>query len=340
MTSVNLAPAGRTFVRGLISHTLTKGDAPEYAARRWGAGQAERIAKAAVPAIDANDIGQPEAREFFSLAVNQSLLGRIQGLRRVSFNTRFVRATQGAVGYWVAEAHPVPLSLPAVMGSALPGRKVAAIVCATKEAIESMGEVVESALQRDLQDAVAGALDLAFITPTFAGTPDESPASVTYGQTQIASTGSAKQDIEALFNAYAGSLRNAAIVMHPKTAVQIGLLDAQVGETKLTVQGGILAGVPVFCTEAVQLDSDGGFITILDAGAIAYGARDFAMTTATQASLQMSNTPDQTQSPSTVMVSLWQSNTVAWKAMAEANWEVQGTARVVTITGVDYAQGS
>jgi hypothetical protein len=40
------------------------------------------------------------------------------------------------------------------------------------------------------------------------------------------------------------------------------------------------------------------------------------------------------------MVNLWQTNTIAWKALIEANWEVQGTGRVVTVVGVDYALGS
>lgn len=338
MTSntIDLAPKGRTFVRGLIAKTASRGNAAAYAANRWGTSQGERIAKAAVSALTTTDIGTPEAREFFALATEQSLIGRIQGLRRVAFNTRFVRATQGAFGHWVAEANPIPLSKPAVMGSSLPGRKVAAIVTATKESIESMGGAVEAGLQRDLLDAVSGALDYGFITPTFAGVTDEAPASVTFGQTQIASTGDARQDIEALFNAYTGNLRNAAIVMNPRTAVQIGLLPAQIGETKLGVNGGVLAGVPAFCTEAATFDSDGGFITILDAGAIAYAARDFGMDTADQADLMMSDTPT---SPG-AMVNLWQTNTIAWKALIEANWEVQGTGRVVTVVGVDYALGS
>lgn len=323
----------RTFVRGLISQTVARGNPEPYASSRWGTGESSRIAKAAVSAINSTEVGSPEAKEFFALATEQSLIGRIPNLRRVGFNTRFVKQTQGAIGYWVAEAAPIPLSKPAVMGSTLPGLKVAAIVCATRESIESMGEIVEAGLQRDLVDAVSGALDLAFINPAFAGVSEESPASVTYGQTQIASTGDARQDIEALFSAYTGSLRNAAIVMHPLTAVQIGLLPAQVGETKLTVQGGVLAGVPVYCTESATLDTDGGFITILDAGAIAYAARDFSMDIADQASLMMSDTPT---SPAQ-MVSLWQTNTIAWKSLAEANWEVQGTGRVVTITSADYS---
>lgn len=335
MTVVNLAPAGRTFVRGMIADALAKSNAAEFAAKRWGVAQADRIAKAAVPALNSNDIGIPEAREFFGLAIKQSLLGRVPGLRRISFNVRFVSQTAGATGYWVSQARPIPLSKPAIEGSTLNSLKVASIVCATKEAVTGMGEATEAGLQADLESAVANALDAAFITPTWAGAADESPASITYAQTQIASTGDARTDIEAMFNAYNGSYRSAVIVMHPKTAVQLGLLDAQLGETKLTVQGGVLSGVPVYCTEAVELDSSGGSITLFDASAVAYAARDLEAATTDQAALAMSDTP---ASPAE-MVSLFQTNTIAWKALAEANWEVQGTGRVVTITGTDYATG-
>lgn len=335
--SINTSgPQGRTYVRALIARALAKSEFAEFAAQRWGAGQADRIAKASVPATNSDEIGTPESREFFGLAIQQSLLGRIAGLRRVPFNTRFTRQTGGAQAYWVGESNPIPLSKQSVMGSALPGLKVAGIVCATKEAVQAMGEVVEAALQADLQNAIAATLDTTFISPAWAGVADQAPASITYGQTEIPSSGDPKQDIIALLAAYTGNLRSAVIVMHPRTAVVLGLLEEPLGETKLSVQGGVIAGIPTLCTEAVPFDTNGGSITILDASAIAYGARDLLMSVATHASLAMSDDP---QSPAE-QVNLWQTNTIAWKVVAEANWEVQGTGRVVTIPDVDYAVGS
>lgn len=336
------APEGRTFVRSLIARTLHSNDLVGYASQRWGVAAATGIQKAAMSAIATGDVGSPESREFFSLAVQESLLGRIQGIRRVPFNIRFTRQTAATAGHWVAEGAAIPLSKSAVLGGALPSMKVAALTTATREALEAMGEVTEAALQRDLVDAVAGALDATFINPAWAGNPGESPASVTSGGIQIASTGDVRQDVEALFRSFGGNLRRAYIVMNPLTAVQIGLVDAQVGDTKLGVNGGVLAGVPVLCSEHVPFDSDGGSITLLDASAIAYAARDIDFSVATEATLEMADDPTNNSvvPTATDVVNLWQTNTVAWKVYAEANWAAQGTGKVVTITGVDYPLGS
>ena len=130
MTAVNLVPAGRLFVRGLIAQTMAKENAEAYARNRWGVGQAAAIAKAAVPAILTNDpAGTPEGREFFALAVSQSLLGRIAGLRRVPFNVRALRQSSGIRGYWVGEGKPIPLSSSAMEGFTLAPLRVGSSSC-------------------------------------------------------------------------------------------------------------------------------------------------------------------------------------------------------------------
>lgn len=333
MTAIQLAPRGRNFVRGAIAWSQAKGNAAAYAAQRWGTAQAEVIAKAAVPASVADPAGTAEAREFFALAVEQSLLGRIPGLRRVPFNTRSLLQLSGTFAGWVGEGKPIPVVTGVTDDFTLAPLKVGLIIAQTLEAVRTFGDVAEAALQRDLLRALSSALDLAFIDPTNAGVANESPASITYGATQIPSSGSAKRDIEALFAAYRGSYATAAIAMAPRTAVQIGLLDEQIGQTKLGVTGGILAGVPVYCSERIDFGSAGGTITLLDADAIAYGSRDFDMQTTGEAALQMRNDP---VDGAAQLVSLFQTNTLAWRAIGTANWEVQGDGRVVSITGADY----
>lgn len=335
--AVQLAPRGRTFVRGAIAWSQAKHNAEAYALNRWGAALAPAIAKAAVPASVADAPGTPEAREFFALATEQALIGRIPGLRRVAFNTRSLVQLSGAVAGWVTEGKPIPVVRGVNDDFTLPALKVGSIIVQTSEAIRAAGNVAEAALQRDLLRAVSSALDMAFIDPSNAGSADESPASVTYGQTQIASTGSAKRDIEAMFGAYRGSYASAAVVMAPRTAVQIGLLAEQIGMTKLGVTGGTLAGVPVYCSEAMDFGSAGGTITLLDADAIAYGARDFDLETTDEAALQMRNDP---VDGAAQLVSLFQANCTAWRAIGTANWEVQGDGRVVSITGADYVTGA
>lgn len=327
--AVSMARPGRTFVRGVIATALARGNAEGFAANRWGTTQAGRIAKAALPPMLQSGDGSPDAREFFAMATEQSLLGRLSNLRRIAFNVGTIRQSKRAAGHWVAEGSPIRVSSQDLQTYSLPPLKVASIVISTEEALQAWGEVSEAALQRDLLDTIALGIDRAFADPANAGEPGESPASVSSGGIQIASSGDVATDINALFDAYEGDFRAASIAMHPKTAVQIGLAPAGLGETKLTVQGGVLAGVPVVASEGVPF----GTIVLLDAGAIAYGARDFQMTTSNEAVLEVDDDSDETQH-----VSLWQNNLVAWRAVGTANWSVHGTGRVVTITGADYAQ--
>ena len=333
MTTVSLVPRGRTFVRGVIAHTMASANPDSYAANRWGHSHAQTIAKAAVPAIIAEPGGTPEAREFFGMAIEQSLLGRVPNLRRIGFNIPNLRQTTGARGYWVSEARPIPLSTAAMDRFTLLPLTVASIIVATKEAVMSMGEVQEAALQRDLLNAIAGAVDLAFIDPDNAGTPDQAPASITNAATQFPSTGIIRQDMRNLFDQYQGSMLTACIVMHPRTAVAIGVAASQLGETKLTVRCGVRMGVPVVCSEAVPFDSNGGSVTIFDAAAVAYAARDFDLSMSDEATLQMSDSPT---FGSGDFVSLFQTNALAWRSTASANWEVNGTGNVVTMYSVSY----
>ena len=129
------------------------------------------------------DFGTPEAREFFDQVREQSIVGRLSGLRRVPFNTRMLRFVNGATGYWVSEGAVKPLTKPALEGESLPSRKVASIIVQTKEAVQAAGSVAESALQRELERALVDIWDQAFIDVANGGIPGNTPASITYGAT-------------------------------------------------------------------------------------------------------------------------------------------------------------
>jgi len=337
------ADLARTYLRWLIVNEIGKGQA-NYAQNRWGSDVAREITKATVGAIDTVDLGDA-AQAFFASVMEASLLGRIQGLRRVVFGARMIAPTSGLAGHWVAEGKATPLSRLAIAGSTLRPLRVSAIACVTRESLERPGEVAEALLQTDLERAVTGPLDWAFIDPSNAGSTDEIPASVAYGQTQIPSVGpdadSIREDFAALFAAFEGDFSSAVLVLHPTTAAQIALLQKPLGETSLTVNGGVLFGVPAVTSRSVPITSVGTSITLLDASAIAYDATGLSITPAGHATLEMSDVPtnDSTTPTATQVVNLWQTNTVAWRADIQANWKVHGSGRVVSLTGVDYSGG-
>jgi HK97 family phage major capsid protein len=197
---------------------------------------------------------------------------------------------------------------------------------------------VESGLATDLEKAVAAALDEALLNPNNAGIANEVPASITHGAPTIASSGSTfdalRADLSALISAYQGELESAALIMSARTAVQISLLAGASAAVDLSASGGTLFGLPVATTSALAGDSSGtSSIAIVDTQAVAYALDNLAIETSSETSLLMSDSP----SGGGQMVSLFQTNTTAWKSEALANWEVQRSGGVVLLTGVNYA---
>src|SRR5690606_18457004 len=107
------------------------------ATERWGAASGQAVAKA-VDAITAGTVTETvAAREFMGLVSEQSVIGRLSGLRRVPFRTRMLAVTAGATGYWVSEAAPKPVSGITLAGSSLEPLKLASIIVVTKEALDA-----------------------------------------------------------------------------------------------------------------------------------------------------------------------------------------------------------
>ncbi|MCR6699705.1 MAG: phage major capsid protein [Dokdonella sp.] len=341
---VSSAPKGRQFIRALIVRGVGAAidpDAAETFARgRWGAGLADRIAKAAVPALTSADVGNPAATEFFDRVRELSIPGRLSGLRLVPFGVRMLAMTAGSRGYWVGQAKPKPLSKPAVMGATLASRKVAAIVPVTREALFAAGPVAEAALQRDLERAVAEALDVAFIDSTNAGIADEMPASITNGVAPIPSTGDPSQDIAALIAGFAGDLASAYFITDPQTAARIALARDGGGSFAFPdagPRGGTILGIPLLTSRGSPQDSAGGQIALVDASGVALAMESLDIEVSEHATLLMADDPDE---GAAAQVSLWQTNTVAFRAEVLANWDVQRAGAVAVVTGASYGSAS
>lgn len=338
---ITAAKRGRTFVRHVIGQAVATGDLAEFASSRWGIVAGAQVAKAAAGAIASGTNTEP-AREFLAAAIERSILGRIPGARRVPPNIRMSHFTAGPGASWVPEGAAIPLSKPAVAGRKLDPLKVAGIVAATNESLKAHGEVVEAALQEHLEAAVAGMIDLAFADASNAGVPGESPAGIANGAVVLSSTGSLKSDIEAAFNAYRGSVRDAVWLMNARTAVQIATSAAQLGDSRIGANGGTLVGVPVVTSDAVPMASGGASLTLIDASAVRYAHGGVQMYRSQEATLQMADNPDADSVTPTagviVPVSLFQTNTTAFKAIADVAWLLESASRAVVIEDADYSE--
>lgn len=337
--STTHTPRGRNFVRSLIARYLDM--RPEAVASRWGPYDAETINKAVVAALGTSGTtGTANSAEFLGLVREGAIIGRLPGIRRVPIGVRVNRMTSGATAHWVGEAKPKPLSRPALTGSRLASRKVVALVCTTKESMQPSltgeGGLTEQNLLEDLQRAVTAALDEAFIDAANAGVTDVRPASITNGAPTIASSGDPATDLAALVSTFQGNLESAAFITDPTTATRLALARDAGGAflfPDLGPRGGTLLQIPVLTSRASPIDSSGAQIALVDASGLVTSAEGLQVDITDQADLLMSDDPE---GGGAQLVSLFQTNSVAFKVEIFANWEQQRSGGVVVLTDVSY----
>lgn len=325
----------RQFVRSVVASKVSGGDTEslhKYVNERWPHCSPDLIEKAAVGALTQSQTHGRVAEGFLDAVRARTALGRLP-FRRTAFNVRSVAATVGARGYWVGEAQPIPLSKPALEGVSLPARKVGAIVAVTEESLHDLSPITESGLQRDLEIAVASAVDEALFLPSNAGIPNERPASILYGAPTVVSTGDLRTDIEALADAYAGDWSTAAIVTSPRIGMQAALRADITGHADIGPNGGTMFGLPVFTTGALDGGGAGDWIALVDCARIAFAMDGITLGSSGVTTLAMADDPD---SPAE-MVSMFQTNTVALRAAVSANWVAVGSGSVVVVSGADYS---
>jgi HK97 family phage major capsid protein len=282
--------------------------------------------------------------DFSAFVRPLTLVGRMEGFRRVPLRVRLLTGTGGSTAYWVGEAQPKPISKMAFDNLVLDPLKVAAICVTTQELLKFSNPKADETLQDDMKAAAVEALDLAFIDPLNTGVPGVRPASITSGATPTPSSGSTIAQIDADLKAMVDELTNAGSnlasavwIMSPTTAVALSLKRGTGGNPAypgVTAKGGELLGLPVLTTPHMGGDSNGEFIALVDAAAIAMGDEDQAqISVSTQGSIQLSDTPTP---GSTAVTSLWQTNTAAVKVERFLNWELRRPEFVAVLSEVTY----
>jgi hypothetical protein len=337
---VDYLPKGLQFTRLAIALALAKGkddNAANIARHRWGeesvpakilkggaSAAFEGVAKAAVAGGTtasgswAAEIVSAESAmtEFFGLVRQRSLIGKIEGLRRIPLRTRMVTAATGFAAAWVGDGHAVPLSKATYDQSSLPARKLSALCVISNELLNSADPAAELMIRNDLVNAVVDALNASFIDPTNAGVSDVEPASITYGVTDIPASGDGLADIRNLIAAFPGDLERAILIGSPSSFA--ALHDPNV-LPNLGVRGGDAIGIPAIASTAA-----GDTLTLVDPDGIAIGEAEMALKVSTQGTIEMSDAPtmDATTSTGAQTVSLWQNDATAIMSEKIINWEV------------------
>ena len=355
---VDYLPKGIAFTRLAIALALAKdngGDtARRIAANRWGedsptfkmlskagaGGINALLTKAAVPAgstTSANWASELHSAisartEFFALVRERSLIGRIEGLRRIPLRTRIVTEASGFGAAWVGEGAAVPVSDALYEeGDPLPALKVSSLAIFTNELLTSLDPAAELLIRDGMVKAAVEAIDLSFLDPTNSGVANVKPASITNGVTAENSTDDGLQDVRNLVDHFTGDLEQAIIIGTPQTFAK---LHDPIMVPGIGVRGGEVLGIP-----ALPSKQAGDDLILVDPTGIAIGEGEMELRVATQASIQMADNPtmNAVEPTGAATVSLWQCNSTAIMAEKYLNWEVARPGSVAVVTGIDLS---
>lgn len=354
-------PPGIAFARFVIAKAVSFKEmvpASEVARQRWpDHPDIELALKAAVAPGSSTTLAtlvQPNvmAGELIEYLWHRTIVGRIQGLRRVPFNIKVPRQTSVASVSWVGEAAPKPLSAFALDTVTLGYYKIAGIVALTDEIIKFSSPAAEAMVRDELANAIVTLMDHDFIDPEKAAVAGISPASITNGVTPITATGTAYANFAADFGSAMANFDAAridtsslAIVMSSRIARSLGLMLNSLGQPlfpSIGATGGTVQGYQVVVSGNVDPTGDvaanGDNIIFIKPDEI-FLADDGSVSIdiSREASVQMDGAPDNPAVATTITISAFQHNLALIRAERYCNWLKRRAQAVQYISGAKYA---
>lgn len=322
-------------------------DAATYAEKRWNDSTPEvaLALKAAVAAGDTQNatwakplINPAIVEDFLPLLRAATIIGQIQGLRKVPFNVNVPAQTGGATINWVGELKPKPVSAMAFAMENLTFAKVAAIVVLSQELVRFSNPSAEALVRDSLVKDIAAFLDGQFINPAVAAVVGVNPASITNGAPTAAATTNPLADIMGLVNHFVTNnipINNLAFIMSPSNALALSFrtnLDGSPEFPGVGVNGGSYKGMQFITSNTVTTSVvalQPSYILYADDGGVTIDA-------STEASLQMDSAPMSPVDATTVYASMFQMNAVALRAERYTTWKRVGTNSVKYLTAVAW----
>lgn len=271
--------------------------------------------------------------------IGQFGAGNIPALRAVPANTPIDIQTSGGDAYWTGEGKAKPLTSWSYENTSLPEFKLATIAAITKELLRRSTNAADTMIRNELAEAIRSRMDRDFIDPAKALVANVSPASITNGAANQAST-NAEADLNFLISTLVAAnipLSSAVLIMSSMNAFALSRRKDPLGNRifeGLTINGGNVDGVPVIVSDYV------GDIVVMVAAREIYLVDEGGLQVdmSDQASLEMSDAPthDSTTPTATNLVSMWQTNSVAFRAERFINWARRRPQAVAYVTGADY----
>ncbi|MFY2945820.1 phage major capsid protein [Achromobacter xylosoxidans] len=308
--------------------------------------------KAAVPAANSGNAGWGgnlilDSGAYFADFVEylraRTVVGQISDrLRRLPFDTPVLIQSTGGAGKWVKEGAAKPLTSWSYSRAKLQPLKVAAIAAATKEMLGRASEAADALIRDELSRAASAAIDGTFVSDAAAVT-DESPAGIRNGTTAMTLTGDGsiegiRCDAAAMLKALVGdnlSISGAFWVMPETVAIDLATAITPLGAPAfpgMTPTGGTFLGLPAFASQYTPTDSSGSVVMLIKGDEIFLGDEGgIQVSMSDQASLVMDDSPSMNSTTPTAaqVVSMFQTNSVAFLVERFLNWQKRRSQAVV-----------
>lgn len=356
------APKGTDFVRYVKAMALSRGNPMQAAEIAKGMNygpRVENVIKAAVAAgtttsADFTSLIEPQmmTSEFIDLLRPETIVGKLSQVRIVPSNIKIPRATTGTSASWIGEGKPAPVTNAAFSDLEVGAHKLGGICVFTEDLLRRSEPAAENLVRTDLIATVANAVDVAFIDQANAGIPGVKPASIANAAATAATTGATadkvRLDVKAAKKAAISanqSLASGVWIMHPVTALSLeSMVNAatSVREFPLinAVSGGYFEGLPVVLSTNVPGTDLAGYDVILAVQQeILVAEGGLSIDASREASLEMDSAPAHDSSTPTAaqLVSLWQTGSVAIKAIRGITWTRRRPTAVYRISAAKYA---
>ena len=355
LTHTGTTPTGVHFARFVRALAIGRGDpiaAEAYAqGQPWHTPAVLCALKALSTPMSVSDYSastraiQTDFAEYLRV---RSVVGRLQGLRRVPFKVRMLAASAGTSAAWVGGNHPIPVARMTLgdNGEQLLPLKVGGISIVTMELIRNSDTIADALVARDVSAGIVEKMDESFVDPANGGVADVSPASITYGAQSFESRGSTTDAIDAdladmLRELTDGnlSLETAAWVMAPQTAASLALkrgTDGALAYPGMNARGGVLCGLPVLTSNACTASGSPGerFIVLVEASEILLADDgESELDVSGEAAVQMDDAPAEGAQQ---MVSLWQNGLAGVRGLRFLNWKRRRDYAVAVLRSVNY----
>jgi len=280
------------------------------------------------------------AAEFVDVLRAGSCIGRLRGVHRCPFNTSFASRTSGVTVSFVGQNASTPIRRESYALNSLGYSKLVGIAVVSRELAKLGRPDVIPLLEASFLQALIDAADIAFLS-NLPAVVDVSPAGIASGITPTASSGATA----AAFISDCKKLLQAAAVANevdslqwviPRTILaQLLCMTSTTGEPVhelLTIDGGMLLGVPVVATNAAHYSvSGGGTLYLINGSAIDYAeSPSVDISVSTETSLEMTDAPN---GPAQ-MVNLWQANLAGVRCERGINYARRRDAGIQILDGV------